>query len=108
MSKHRSLALQETASPRVEIHLHLEGTISLPRLLTFWDRPGRDPSLPSDPTCLYRHRSFPEFLHHFAQITRLLNRSSLGILSCQRENLRDAFGDLRGGTVFAGIPNENQ
>jgi hypothetical protein len=37
-----------------------------------------------------------------AQITRLLNRSSLGTLSRQRENLRDAFGDLRGGTVFAG------
>jgi hypothetical protein len=43
-----------------------------------------------------------------AQITRLLNRSSLGMLSCQRENLHDAFGNLRGGTVFAGIPNENQ
>ena len=28
--------------------------------------------------------------------------------SCQRENLRDAFGDLPGGTVLAGIPNENR
>ena len=29
------------------------------------------------------------------------------MLSRQHENPRDAFGDLRGGTVFAGIPNEN-
>ena len=43
-----------------------------------------------------------------AQIARLLNRSSLSMLSGKRENLRDAFGDLPGGTVFAGKPNENQ
>jgi aminodeoxyfutalosine deaminase len=58
----------------VEIHLHLEGSISLFRLRTLWRAPGRDPSLPSEPDGLYRHRSFPEFLHHFAQITRVLRR----------------------------------
>ena len=31
------------------------------------------------------------------QITRLLNRSSLGMSSCQGENLHDAVGDLPGG-----------
>ena len=58
--------------PRVEIHVHLEGTVTLPRLRTLWDRPGRDASLPSDPASLYRHRSFSEFLQHFAQVTRII------------------------------------
>ena len=58
--------------PRVELHLHLEGSISLARLRRLWDRPGRDPELPSDPAAFYRHGSFPEFLRHFALVTRAL------------------------------------
>jgi adenosine deaminase len=58
--------------PRVELHLHLEGSVSPERLRRFWDRPGRDPDLPSDPSVLFRHRSFPEFLQHFAMVTRAL------------------------------------
>ena len=59
-------------APRVEIHLHLEGSVSLARLRRFWERPGRDPSLPPDPAVLFRHRDFPEFLRHFAHVTRAL------------------------------------
>jgi aminodeoxyfutalosine deaminase len=59
-------------APRVEIHLHLEGSVSLARLRRFWARPRRDPSLPPDPAVLFRHRDFPEFLQHFAQVTRAL------------------------------------
>jgi aminodeoxyfutalosine deaminase len=44
--------------------------VTLRRLRTLWDR--RDARMPSDPSALYRHRSFPEFLGHFAQITGLL------------------------------------
>ena len=39
-----------------------------------------------------------------AQITRLLNRSSLGMLSGKRENLRDAFGDLPGAPCLLAYP----
>ncbi|HEV8376229.1 MAG TPA: adenosine deaminase [Candidatus Polarisedimenticolia bacterium] len=60
--------------PRVELHLHLEGSVTLRRIRTFWDRPRRDPALPSHPSALYRHRSFAEFLRHFAQVTRVLRR----------------------------------
>jgi len=56
----------------VEIHLHLEGSVSLPRLRALWERPGRDAFLPADPAALYRHRDFPEFLEHFAQVTRAI------------------------------------
>ena len=59
-------------APRVEIHLHLEGSVSLKRLRRFWERPGRDAGLPPDPAVLFRHRDFPEFLQHFAQVTRAL------------------------------------
>jgi aminodeoxyfutalosine deaminase len=59
-------------APRVEIHLHLEGSVSLKRLRGFWERPGRDARLPADPGVLFRHRSFPEFLEHFAHVTRAL------------------------------------
>jgi adenosine deaminase len=60
--------------PKVEIHLHLEGTVSLRRARILWARRDRDPDLPPDPAVLYRHRSFPEFLRHFALITRALTR----------------------------------
>ncbi len=60
--------------PRVELHIHLEGSVSPTRLRRLWERPGRDPDLPGDPASLYRHRSFPEFLQHFAQVTRVLTR----------------------------------
>ena len=56
--------------PRVEIHLHLEGSVTRRRVATLWER--RDAGMPSDPAALYRHSSFPEFLVHFAQVTRLL------------------------------------
>lgn len=42
------------------------------RLRVLWARPGRDPSLPSDPSFLYRHRSFPDFLRHFALVTSVI------------------------------------
>ena len=65
---------RRTARSRVEIHLHLEGSISPARLRALWAASGRDPSLPSNPQSLYRHRSFPEFLQHFAEITKALRR----------------------------------
>ena len=68
----RSLASLLARLPRVEIHLHLEGSVQLRRLRTFWQRPGRDPALPSDPAALFRHRSFPEFLRHFALVTQAI------------------------------------
>ncbi|MCI0408020.1 MAG: hypothetical protein L0191_05545, partial [Acidobacteria bacterium] len=74
MSPQRALLPRRTARSRVEIHLHLEGSISPARLRALWEVSGRDPSLPSNPESLYRHRSFPEFLQHFAQITKALNR----------------------------------
>ena len=58
--------------PRVELHVHLEGSVTPRRAGALWDRSRRDPAMPSHPSILYRHRSFPEFLSHFAQITRLL------------------------------------
>jgi aminodeoxyfutalosine deaminase len=58
--------------PRVELHVHLEGSITLSRLRRFWGRRGKDPDLPADPAGLFRHRSFPEFLQHFALVTRAL------------------------------------
>ncbi len=74
MSLHRSPLPQRSTGSGVEIHLHLEGSISPARLRALWKSPGRDPSLPSSPESLYRHRSFPEFLQHFAQITKALRR----------------------------------
>jgi len=74
VSPHRSRAPRRMARSRVEIHLHLEGSISPARLRALWQVSDRDPSLPSDPRSLYRHRSFPEFLRHFAQITRAIRR----------------------------------
>ena len=74
MGKPGSLPLRDGAPSRVEIHLHLEGSISLARLQSLWHRPGRDRSLPSDPARLYRHRSFPDFLRNFALMTRALRR----------------------------------
>jgi adenosine deaminase len=71
--------------PRVELHLHLEGSVSLARLRRLWSRPGRDPDLPPDPASLYRHRSFPEFLQHFALVTRALRTP---------EDFADVTGDL--------------
>ncbi len=59
-------------APRVEIHLHLEGSVSLKRLRGFWARPNRDASLPPDPAVLFRHRDFPGFLRNFALVTRTL------------------------------------
>ena len=71
--------------PRVELHLHLEGSVSLARLRHLWDRPGRDPDLPADPAVLFRHRSFPDFLRHFAMVTRALRTP---------EDLAAVTGDL--------------
>jgi aminodeoxyfutalosine deaminase len=58
--------------PRVELHLHLEGSITLTRLRRLWARRDRDPELPPDPGALFRHDSFPDFLRHFALVTRAL------------------------------------
>lgn len=71
--------------PRVELHLHLEGSVSLGRLRRLWERAGRDPSLPSDPAILYHHRTFPEFLRHFAQLSRAIRAP---------EDLGEIVGDL--------------
>ncbi|HEU5180473.1 MAG TPA: adenosine deaminase, partial [Candidatus Polarisedimenticolia bacterium] len=67
----RALSARRPA-PRVEIHLHLEGSVSLKRLRGFWARPGRDASLPSDPAVLFRHSDFRGFLRNFAHVTRTL------------------------------------
>jgi aminodeoxyfutalosine deaminase len=70
--RHRSRPVHR--SPRVEIHLHLEGSISPARLRRLQHRDaGKTALLPSLDN-LYRHRTFPEFLTHFAQITRALRR----------------------------------
>ena len=74
VSPHRPRRPRRTTQSRVEIHLHLEGSISPARLRALWGVSGRDPSLPSNPERLYRHRSFPEFLQHFAEITKALRR----------------------------------
>ncbi len=71
--------------PRVELHLHLEGSVSLARLRRLWDRPRRDPDLPSSPAVLFRHRNFPDFLNHFAMVTRALRSP---------EDLAAVTGDL--------------
>lgn len=58
--------------PRVELHLHLEGSVSRSRLRRLWSGGTPDPDLPADPAHLCRHRNFREFLNHFALVTRLL------------------------------------
>jgi len=74
VSPHRPRRPRRIPLSQVEIHVHLEGSISPARLRALWASSGRDPSLPSNPESLYRHRSFPEFLQHFAEITKALRR----------------------------------
>ena len=62
--------------PRVELHVHLEGSVTLPRLRRLWPGLRREPGLPGDPAEAYRHRSFPDFLRHFAMVTGALRKPS--------------------------------
>jgi aminodeoxyfutalosine deaminase len=62
--------------PRVELHLHLEGSVTLPRLRRLWPGARREPGLPGDPAEAYQHRSFADFLRHFAMVTRALRKPS--------------------------------
>jgi len=70
VSAQRRAAARAPRAPFVEIHLHLEGSISLRRLRQLLET--RKGSRAADPRDWYRHRSFPEFLRHFALVTQAL------------------------------------
>jgi len=59
-------------SPRIELHLHLEGALTLPDAVRLARRHGGGRSSPSDFAPLYRHADFRDFLRHFGAVVALL------------------------------------